>query len=297
MPQASKDIQRRLKSVRNINKITRAMELVAASKMRKSVSRVLASRAYADTAWKTAMNLVQRLDATHHPLLEERPVSSIAMLVVSSNRGLCGAFNMNIVHKAVQFLASQDWPEAHFFTLGKKGAQELSRLRKHIVSDYQKNDITASAGELSACADELVSGFLAKTYDRVFLAYTDFESSLRQVQRIRYLLPLYRPSKHLGHIGPDPEGNGAANGGEYLFEPSRRKVLDALLPRIVEVQLYQAVLETEASEHSARMMAMRNATEAATDMIDSLSLAYNQARQAAITAELAEISAATVAVQ
>ena len=101
----------------------------------------------------------------------------------------------------------------------------------------------------------------------------------------------------MGHIGPDPEGNGAANGGEYLFEPSRRKVLDALLPRIVEVQLYQAVLETEASEHSARMMAMRNATEAATDMIDSLSLAYNQARQAAITAELAEISAATVAVQ
>lgn len=298
MPQVSRDIQRRLKSVRSIKKITRAMELVAASKMRKSVSRVISTRAYAESAWQLVMELIPRTNPSHHPLLAERPVKKAAIVVISSNRGLCGAFNLNVVHKALQLVRTEGWSgdNVDFITFGKKGSQILTTLKRHIVADYPKDDITDTVADILPVSREIIDGFIAHRYDEVCLAYTDFRSSLRQESRIRHLLPLVKPSRFLGQVGERPDTN-AADFSEFLFEPSRDLVLQALLPRLIEVQVFQAVLESEASEHSARMLAMRNATESAIEMIDTLTLAYNQARQAGITAELAEISAATIAVR
>ncbi len=273
------------------------MELVAASKMRKSVNRVLASRAYADAAWHMVMDLMPKADASHHPLLEERPVKKAAIVVIGSNRGLCGAFNMNIVAKALDLVKEERLsPEqTDFITFGKKGAQILSSLKKNIVADYAKDDITETVAEVLPVSIEIITGFIEKRYDAVYIAYTDFKSSLKQEPRIRHLLPLIKPSRFLGQMGASQDSMTASHFSEFLFEPSRDIVLESLLPRLIEVQLYQAVLESEASEHSARMMAMHSATDSATDMIDSLSLAYNQARQAGITAELAEIVAASAA--
>ena len=298
MPQASREIQRRLKSVRSIKKITRAMELVAASKMRKSVSRVVATRPYADAAWRVVMELIPKTNPSLHPLLAERPVKKAVIVVISSNRGLCGAFNLNVVHKATQLIKKEGWREdqVDFMTFGKKGAQVLASTKHRIVADYPKNDITAGIAEIVPISSELITGFMEQRYDEVCLAYTDFRSSLRQEPRIRHLLPLVKPSRFLGQMDKAVAAS-TANVSDYLFEPSRNKVLEAMLPRLIEVQIFQAVLESEASEHSARMLAMRNATDSATDMLDTLTLAFNQARQASITAELAEISAASAAVR
>lgn len=299
MALVSRDIQRRLTSVRNVKKITRAMELVAASKMRKSVARVVQSRAYAQSAWQMVMNLIPKTDPAHHPLLSERPVKSVAIVVMSSNRGLCGAFNLNVVHAAIGLVRKERWDQGarvDFITFGKKGAQILTVLGKPVVADYPKDDSTDTIAHILPISDSIMKGFIGKKYDEVCLAYTDFQSSLVQKARIRHLLPLVKPSRFLGMIGEKQE-NQKVDFSEFLFEPSPDIVLDALLVRLIEVQVYQAVLESEASEHSARMMAMHNATDAASDMLETLTLAYNQARQAAITAELAEITAATVAVQ
>jgi F-type H+-transporting ATPase subunit gamma len=298
MPSTGKDIQRRVKTVRNIKKITRAMELVSASKMRKSVSRVLATRPYADAAWQVVMNLIPRTQKNHHPLLDERPVRRVLVVVVGSNRGLCGSFNMNIINKAVKLIRKETWDTQNipvdFMTFGKKPGQILSTLHRNIVADFPKNDITESITELMPLAHEVIQGFVSHAYDEVCVAYTHYVSSLRQEPRIRHLLPLVKPSRVLG--GAEQTSPATTSLTDTLFEPKRDMVLEAFLPRLIEVQLYQAILEAEASEHSARMLAMRNATDAATDMLDALTLAFNQARQAAITAELAEIAAGSLAV-
>lgn len=301
MAQTSRDIQRRLKSVRNIKKITRAMELVAASKMRKSVTRVLASRPYADAAWYVAMNMVPTVDTSSHPLLEERPVKRACVVVVSSNRGLCGAYNMNVVQKALELIVKEKWGqgvEIDFITFGKIGAKILLSAGKHIVSDYPKSDISASIAEILPISREIIGGFISKKYDEVCIAYTDYHSSLKQVPHIRHILPLVKPSRYLGRVREERIAEEPVmDVSEFLFEPSRNEVLDRLLPRLIELQVFQTVLESEASEHSARMMAMQSATDAAGDMMDALILAYNQARQASITAELAEITIAGQAIQ
>lgn len=274
------------------------MELVAASKMRKSVARVIASRYYADAAWDIVLDLILRTHRSH-PLLEERPIRRVAVAVVTSNRGLCGSFNLNAVHKALKLVEKEQWSndQVDFITFGKKGAQILSSLKKNIVADFPKDDSTDEVADILPFGEELLGGFTGRRYDEVCLVYTHFFSSLKQEARVRYLLPVVKPSRYLGHIAQNGGRQNATDVSEFLFEPTRERVLAAFLPRIVQTQIYQAVLESEASEHSARMMAMRNATDAAVDMIDSLTLAYNQARQAAITAELAEISAASIVMQ
>lgn len=274
------------------------MELVAASKMRKSVARVVQSRAYAQSLWQMVMNLIPKTDPAHHPLLSERPVTSVAVVVMSSNRGLCGSFNLNVVHAAIELVRKEGWDQGasvDFITFGKKGAQILTALGKPVVADYPKDDITDTIAHILPISDSIMKGFIGKKYDEVCLAYTDFRSGLVQKARIRHLLPLVKPSRFLGMIGEEQEMNQKVDFSEFLFEPSPDIVLEALLVRLIEVQVYQAVLESEASEHSARMMAMHNATDAASEMLESLTLAYHQARQAAITAELAEITAAVTA--
>lgn len=304
MPQASRDIQRRIKSVKNTKKITKAMELVSAAKMRKAVSRVLSSRSYSDLVWDTVLHLVKKVDTNKHPFFSEpKNVSNVAVILVSTNRGLCGSFNTQLVNKVIESIRIHHPKtiKTDIISCGTKGRDEIRRQRVNLVADFVKQDITENSEDIRPIAHMITKDFLARKYDKVFVAYTDFMSSLRQVPHVKQLLPIEPEiDERLGHIIHE-KGKVAKididNFSEFIFEPGINKVLDAFLPRLVEVQIYQAVLESEASEHSARMFAMRNATDAAGEMIDELTLAYNQARQAGITGEIAEIAAGSAALE
>jgi len=306
MPQATRDIKRRIKSVTNTHKITKAMELVAASKMRKAVAKVLATRSYADLTWATVLRLVKRLDALSHPFFQEADeIKNVAVVLISTNRGLCGSFNSNLVMKVVDSikLHHPDSRVTDLITLGSRGRDEARRHGLNIIADFDKEDITQDSTIIRPVANIIIKDFVAKKYDKVFVAYVDFQSSLKQMPHVKQLLPIVPEiDDRLGHIvhSAEKEVNGnidLSNVPEFVFEPGRHAVLEAFLPRLLEIQTYQAVLESEASEHSARMFAMRNASDAATEMINELTLAYNQARQAGITAELAEISAGAASLE
>jgi F-type H+-transporting ATPase subunit gamma len=304
MPQASRDIQRRIKSVKNTKKITKAMELVSAAKMRKAVSKVLATRSYSDLVWDTVLHLVKKVDTDKHLFFKEpKEVKKVAVIIISTNRGLCGSFNATLVNKVTESikLHHPDVVDTDVITCGIKGRDEIRRRKINLVADFHKEDITASSEDIRPISHMITKDFIAKKYDKIFVAYTDFMSSLKQVPHVKQLLPIVPEiDERLGHINHDKdkvEKISVDNFAEFIFEPGMKNVLDAFLPRLVEVQIYQAVLESEASEHSARMFAMRNATDAAGDMIDELTLAYNQARQASITSEIAEIAAGSAALE
>lgn len=302
---ATRDIKRRIRSVRNTKKITRAMELVAAAKMRKAVTKVLATRTYSDLAWNTVLHLVKKLNAEHHPFFQEpKKVKKVGIILISTNRGLCGSFNAQLVNKVVQSINIHhpEKVETELITMGLKGRVEARRRRLNIVADFPKDDITTSSAKITAMSHLVVQNFLDKKYDKVFVAYTDFVSSLRQLPHVMQILPIVpKIDERLAHIvhekKEDIKDIDVDSFSDFIFEPNMKQILDAFLPRLVEIQIYQTVLESEASEHSARMFAMRNASDAAGDMIESLTLAYNQARQASITAEIAEIAAGSAALQ
>lgn len=314
MPQATRDIKRRIKSIANTKKITKAMEMVAAAKMRKAVSNVLLSRDYAQTAWQLVKNLAARTDSRYHPLLKVRPqVKRIGLILITSNRGLCGGFNNQIIQQAFKYIKEQSQQQqikVALVSLGKKGRDFMVKRGQEIVADFQKLDITTDIAEIRPLAKLLIEDYIGKKYDKVVVAYTDFISTLVQKPRILELLPIAKSGgedRYLGEIRnskPVPsavEGleirNSATADYEYLFEPSPDQVLDELLPRLLEMQIYQAILESDAAEHSARMVAMRNASDAASDMITDLTLIFNKARQASITSELADISGGRIALE
>lgn len=289
------------------------MEMVAAAKMRKAVSNVLATRDYANLAWTTVLNLAEKTDPDSHPLLQKRAVKKIALIVISSNRGLCGSFNHNVVKKAIASIEKHGdvVTDTEIITLGTKGRNILLSEKHKVEADFIKHDVTVSATEVSAVAHMVVKDYQEKKYDKVMVAYTDFVSAVNQVARVKQLLPVEAdPDGYLGVVGKsegmqttkkfiDEKKDRYTKRGEYtleyIFEPSPKVVLEQMLPRLIEVQIYQAVLESDASEHSSRMMNMRNATDAAGDMIDDLTLIFNQARQASITQEIAEISSGAAA--
>ena len=298
MSLSTRDIRRRIKSVGNTRKITKAMELVSASKMRRTVERVLASREYSDLAWSTVLSLAKKVETAEHPLLSERPVKRAAILAIGSNRGLCGGFNVQVLNKVRALLQKEGWdkPEVkvELISYGRKVSSGLSSLKMPLAADYPKDDITDEVADILPLSRHLLRGFVEQQYDAVALVYTHYHSSLKQETRVRHLLPLVKPSRVLGIQEIKSEAAPAMkilDVGEFLFEPSLATVLDSLLYRLIEVQLFQAVLESEASEHSARMLSMKNASDAAEDMISDLTLAFNQLRQAGITAEIAEIAA------
>lgn len=302
MAQATREIKRRIKSIGNTKKITKAMELVAATKMRKATARVVLSRDYAETAWRLVQDLANRSQDRPHPLLRGRPVKRVGILVVTSNRGLCGGFNQQIADAALNYAdkAEKNKSEVEFICLGRKGGLRLASAGKKVVADFPKNDLTDKIDDLTSLTQMVINDYLDKKYDLVMLAYTDFRSALKQVPTLIQLLPLSTAAdQELGNVARDQTDQEAAKADstEYTFEPSAAEVLEHLLPRLLAVQIYQAVLESEASEHSARMVAMKNASEAATDMMDNLNLIFNRARQDSITQELAEISAGRAALE
>ena len=308
MPVSTRIIRRRIKSVTNARKITKAMELVAASKMRRSISSVLATRPYAEAAWRAVRELAKVTDPMLHPLLAEKSGAKRLLLIVfTSDRGLCGGFNSHILRSTVAFLKKREGADVDIVAVGKKGQGALVRMRKRVVAAFSNLTNNPRVADVRTIADLAIADFTKGTYDAVHVAFTDFRSALIQKPIVRQLLPIVRIGE-LGDVRQAAEGDPPKSGGEtleispggpyeYLFEPSPDKVLDMMLPRLVESQIYQALLESSASEHSARMMAMRSASDAASDMIDGLTLAYNQARQASITREVAEISSGKAALE
>ncbi|NCF75055.1 MAG: ATP synthase F1 subunit gamma [Xanthomonadaceae bacterium] len=306
----TRDILRRIKSVNNTKKITKAMEMVAASKMRRAINMVLATRPYANLSWKTVLNLSQTEDGKTHPLLAKKEEEkTILLILISSNRGLCGGYNVQVVNKAIDSIKKYNGGEktTEIMTMGGKGASLISRNGYKIVADFVKPDLASGIFEVSDLAKMAMKGFLENKYDKIMVAYTDFVSSLKQIPRVKQLLPidLETEDEYLGIVGKngrvgstkkfikEKEEKYLKRKGysyKYIFEPNPREVLNQMLPRLIETQLYQALLEANASEHSARMLSMRNASDAAKEMIDDLTLYYNKARQAGVTSEIAEIS-------
>ncbi|RJR31783.1 ATP synthase F1 subunit gamma [Candidatus Parcubacteria bacterium] len=304
MAGATREIRRRIKSVGNTKKITKAMELVSAAKMRKAVNNVLASRSYSKLAWDLLINLSEKTDPAKHPLLQRRELKRIGMIIVTSNRGLCGSFNSQLLSVAQDYItrhkAQKVEVELGLVLMGKKGSELVHRYGHTAIAEFDKMDVTTRLSEITPLSRLIIRQYLEGKYDRIVIAYTDYVSSLKQVPRVRQLLPLDREDELLGRVGVEKEDVQEAletiDEDGYIFEPGADVVLEELLSRMVEMQIYQAILESDASEHSARMLAMRNATDAANDMITDLTLAYNQARQSAITQEIAEISASTLAI-
>lgn len=307
---SAKEIKKRIKSVNNTKKITKAMEMVAAAKMRRSVEAVLRTRTYSNLAWTTIVNIFQSKNANtlNHPLLEKRTELGKELIVlVASNKGLCGGFNSAIINKAVASVKKHN-TKADFLVIGKKGMSVSSRYSYPVISEFVKNDSSVLMSDVSAPAKMIMNDFLEKKYDKVLLAYTDFVSATKQTPRIKQLLPadINPEDEYLGAIGKsemlktdkkfikEKEDKYLSGGYLFSYEPNEREVLDRLLPQMISVQLFQAMLESNASEHSARMAAMSQASSAASDIVDELNLYYNKARQAAITSEIAEISSAAV---
>jgi len=304
----TKEISRRIKSVTSTKKITKAMEIVAAAKMRKAIEAVLKTRTYANLSWETVLHLAQSVASrseTPHPLLTKRnSVAKVAVVLITSNRGMCGGYNTAIINKAKESLKKYNFP-TEFILVGKKGAIVNSQ-GYNVAAEFNKSDIITDVREIYPLVKLVLNDYQSGKYDKVFLAYTDFVNPAKQVPRIKQILPieLEVEDQYLGSAAQyssdvsSAEKTVVKNGQpsvndqlEYTFEPSPEEVLDLLVPRLLEIQLYQAFLEANASEHSARMTAMHQATEAANDMVSELTLFYNKARQAGITAEIAEISA------
>ncbi len=279
--------------------------MVSASKMRRSVNAVLSSRPYSSLAWEVVQDLSKTTDPESHPLLAKRlnvQVQRVGLVLISANRGLCGVFNQQVARQALQTARQQTevLPNAdiEFITLGKKGGVAVAKAGQKIGADFEKQDTANSVEEISSVASFITAKYLRGEYDKVFLIFTDFINSLRQKPKTIQLLPLTdQPSSELGSVGQNADASVKSDDTEYLFEPSAEDVLEAFLPRLVEIQLYQAILESNASEHSARMLAMKNASDAARDLIGDLTLTFNKARQAGITQEISEISVSKAAME
>lgn len=286
-------IRRRIKSVTNTRKITKAMELVAASKMRKAMQSVLGTRPYARLAWDTIRSIGAKIDTSLHPLLQERTeIKHVLLLLLTSDRGLAGGFNTNIIKKTFAEIKSFDKNiEIQTVCIGKRGADAMRRAKLPIFASFTDITNNTKFEEVLPIGRMVIHEFETGKFDKVLIAYTDFVSAITQKPLILELLPLGKPDDTFEIVGKKEMES------EYLFEPSPRTVLDRMLPRLVETMVYQAVLESAASEHSSRMMAMRSASDAAEDMINDLVFTYNQARQAGITQEIAEISSGAAALQ
>lgn len=294
---STRDIRRRIKSIKNTRQITKAMEMVAASKMQKAVGSVLATRNYSNTAWEMLTNLSNITGFKKHALLRKRKVGKILLILITSDKGLCGMYNSNIIKSFLETAKENEGKELDLMVLGKKGEDAMRKLGKNIVASFVKFSDNPSILDVKPVAKIAIEDYIKGRYNKVYLAFTDYVSALNQVSHAKQLLPLEK-IEGLAETKKNAEEKPAAvDEQEYLFEPTADEVLEIMLPRLVEMQIYQAVLESKASEHSSRMMAMRNASDGASDLIDNLTLSYNQARQSSITSELADIIGGTVALE
>ena len=280
---STKEVKRRIKSVKSTQKITKAMELVAASKMKRAVASTLASRLYAEYSWEVLASIGRNVEEITHPLFVEREAKNILLVLITSNRGLCGSYNVQVIKKALGLLQGQG-AELDVLTIGRKGDLAMRRLGRKVIASFLELPDHIAIFDIVPISQLLIDEFGAGRYGRVLIAYTDFISPLRQAPNLKQLLPVSRASlKDAKKIN-------------YLVEGDKEKLIGSLAEKLTRMQIYQMLLESNASEQSARMVAMKNASDASSDMIDDLTLVFNKARQANITREIAEISAGMASV-
>jgi F-type H+-transporting ATPase subunit gamma len=288
---STRDIRRRIKSVKNTRQITKAMELVAASKMKKAQAAALAGRPYAQLMANMLAALASRVEESSHPFLSKREVKTRGILLITTDKGLCGPLNGNLF----KIVAEIKTP-AKFYAIGRKGAQFLVRTKRDMVADFQVHDRVPFT-EVKVIAEFMAKQYLEGAIDTIEVIYPRFKNTLVQEPICRPLLPLDNLSQFIKElrIHGVAVSTGEADSREILFEPSVQEVLKALLPFYVNRQIFQFVLSAKASEQSARMVAMKTAKDNATKILGDLTLEYNKARQAAITQEILEIAAASFA--
>jgi F-type H+-transporting ATPase subunit gamma len=276
------DLRRRIKSVKNTAQITKAMQMVAAAKMRKAQAAALAGRPYQEVLMRVLAAVKGHVEPSSHELLAVRPVKRELILIFSTDKGLCGALNTNLFRELTEI----DREKTEYAVMGRKAVQFLARTRRNLTADFALKD-TVRFADIRPIAKLASDKFISGEVDQVRVLYPKFVNTLTQQSVMQDLLPV--PTETL-----DVQGEAAH--GEYLFEPDAHGVLEAILPHYIAFQLFQMALNARASEHSARMVAMKNATDNAKDLIKDLTLEYNKVRQENITTELLEITTAQLAV-
>ncbi len=296
---STRDIRRRIKSVKSTAQITKAMQLVAAAKMKKAQDTANSGRAYAHLMNKILVSLKESAEDSVHPFFSEGRGAKTLVLLITSDKGLCGALNTNLLKKLI---STKIEGEVEYLTIGRKGAQSLARLRKTLVADFPLKD-PAKSPELRPVGKFIKDKFLTGEYRKVLVAFNNFINTVTIVPSVEQLLPVskvtlggkrnFENHSHLTEV----KDVDASELPQYTFEPSAAVVFETVLPQYVNNTLYQMLLEARASEHSSRMVAMKNATDNAKQMLKDLSLEYNKLRQAAITNELLEITTAKMALE
>ena len=283
----AREVRLRIRSVKNIAQVTRALQAVSASNVRKAMAAMLRTRPYATKAWQVLSHIAgQPGRATLHPLLTPRTEDRHELVVlVTGDRGLAGAYNSNVVRFALQRFNSSEIPVS-YIAIGRKGRDMLIRRRRNVIAEFSHLPAAPTFSDVSAIGRLAVDEFLTGNVDRVYLVYTDFINMVKQVPDIKQLLPLEISSGE-GRVVTFEHTQKAE--AAYIYEPNEEEILDEIVPRFTALQVYQAIMESLASEHAARMVAMKNATDSATDLANALQLEYNKARQQGITGEILDI--------
>jgi F-type H+-transporting ATPase subunit gamma len=302
MPNSVKETKRKIKSIKSTRQITKAMELVATSKMKKAVVNAVNLRSYG----YLALNILSKLSKKHtklHKFFQKREVKNILLMIFTTDKGLCGGLNTNLLKKLTIVInkleSSYSGAKIHFMASGKKGAEFLHRMGKEIEYVFPAYSTNPKFTDVMPLSKIALRGFEKGDYDKIMIIYPDFVSTLLQKPVSRTLLPFSTETfaEMLDELGSKftKVAKPAEKEFEYKLEPSPEYIIEGIVPQLMEMQIFQAILESTASEHSARMVAMQNATQAATDLLDGLVLTYNRARQAAITQEIAEIASVSIA--
>jgi len=285
---SAREVRLRIRSVKNIAQVTRALQAVSASKVRKAVEALMHTRPYATKAWQVLTHIANQPGKENlHPLLISRPeLNNVMVIMLSGDRGLAGAYNTNIVRFTMDRFAEFQVP-VRYLPVGRKGRDMLIRRRMDILAEFSDLPAAPSFTDVSAIGRIAVDEFLEGRMDVVYLVYTDFVNMARQVPTIKKLLPLEveDSDERVQDYVPTERGLAAA----YIYEPGESQILGEIVPRFTALQVYQAILESLASEHAARMVAMQNATDSATELAGILQLEYNKARQQTITNEILDI--------
>jgi F-type H+-transporting ATPase subunit gamma len=284
---SAREMRLRIQSVKNIAQVTKALETVSASKVRRATNAYQAAKPYADKAWKLLVHLARQPGrSSTHPLLQERTrVNKLLVVVVSSDRGLSGAYNNNILRYTLEYFSDIDLPVS-YVAVGRKGRDMLIRRRKNVIADFSNLPPAPTFTDVSAIGRLIVDDFLGGLYDQVFIAYTEFISILRQTPVITKLLPLEVVySEEAASLNATHPTHSV-----FTYEPEENMILGQIVPRFTAVQIFRCILSAAASEHAARMIAMRNATENAQELMGLLQLDYNKARQQTITNEMLDIT-------
>jgi F-type H+-transporting ATPase subunit gamma len=275
----------RIKSVQNLAQVTKAMETVAASRVRKAVAANAASKPYSEKAWKVLLHLARQPGSTTlHPLLSARtPIKNVLVIMVSGDRGLAGSYNVNVLRNTLFFFDQFSQP-VNYLSVGKKGRDLLLRRHANVIAEFTALQSPVTFLEVSPIARLVIDDFKNMVYDQVFISFTNFESMTRQQPVIRKILPL-----EVEYSGSGVNVTHSKTSSVFTYEPDQNEILDEVVPRFIATQIYQAILSSQASEFAARMMAMHNAADNARQLVGMLKLEYNKARQQIITNEMLDI--------